>query len=328
MAVCGGRCQLLFLGVDIGGTKTIVAVADEEGKILAQERIKTLREQGPDVVLSEIEFALKLLLNGIGASRGDVRAIGIGCGGPLDREKGVILTAPNLPGWDNLPIAEYFQRVFRTFVYVDNDVNLAALGEARRGSGSGKDPMVYFNVGTGIGGGIIIDGKVYHGCGNAGEFGHQIILPDGPLCLCGRQGCLEALASGTSIARRTREYLSKVSAENSIILKYAENIEAVTAEHVAQAARDGDSVAIQIWQETGMYLGLGVANVVNILNPRLVVIGGGVVKAGDLLLEPLRQTVHQRAMVQLLRDTEIMPASLGDHAGVIGAIYLAMESSH
>lgn len=313
-----------FLGIDIGGTKTIVAVADEKGGMIAQERINTPRERGPEAVLSEIVSAAKLLLCRANLSAIDIKAIGVGCGGPLEREKGIIVTAPNLSGWENLAIAEYFTNMLSAPTYIDNDVNLAALGEARRGHGVGRDPLAYFNIGTGIGGGIIIDGQLYRGCGNAGEFGHQIILPDGPDCLCGRRGCLEALASGTSIARRAREYLASVP--ESAILRYAGGIESVSAEHIALAARDGDPLALQIWQETGEYVGLGVANVVNILHPRLVVVGGGVVKVGDILLEPIRRTLLDRAMVELVRDVELLPSLLGDQAGIIGAIYLAMES--
>ncbi len=314
---------MAILGIDIGGTKTIVAVANDSGEILSLERITTLREKGPERVLADIESALKSLVARTGTSQSDIRAMGIGCGGPLDRETGVILTAPNLPGWDNLPLAKHFEDIFSAPAFIDNDVNLMALGEARRGAGKGIDYSAYFNIGTGIGGGIIINGKVYRGCGNAGEFGHQIIIPDGPPCLCGRRGCLEALASGTSIARRAREYLAEN--QSSFILNYAKDISSVSAENVAQAASDGDELALRIWSETGEYIGLGVANVVNILNPRLVIIGGGVSKAGDMLFQPIRETVRKRAMKQLVDDVTIVPGVLGDLAGVIGAIFMAIE---
>ncbi|MDI6829461.1 MAG: ROK family protein [Armatimonadota bacterium] len=314
---------MAILGIDIGGTKTIVAIADDSGEIISLSRITTLRDKGPKRVLADIESALKSLAARTGTSESDIKAIGIGCGGPLNREKGIILTAPNLPGWDNLPLARHFENVFNAPAFVDNDVNLMALGEARRGAGKGIDYCAYFNIGTGIGGGIIINGKVYRGCGNAGEFGHQIIIPDGPQCLCGRRGCLEALASGTSIARRAREYLA--DNQSSIILNYAKDISSVTAETVAQAANDGDELALRIWRETGEYIGLGVANVVNILNPRLVIIGGGVSKAGDMLLLPIKETVQQRAMKQLVDDVTIVPGVLGDLAGIIGAIFMAVE---
>ncbi len=317
--------SLHVLGIDIGGTKTIVAIADNNGAIIAQDRINTPREQGPSVVLASIEKALRGLI-----TRHPLRitSIGIGCGGPLDRERGVILTAPNLPGWENLDLCEHFEGLFGVPAYLDNDVNLMALGEARYGAGIGVDYMTYFNIGTGIGGGIVIGERLYRGCGNAGEFGHQIILPDGPECTCGKHGCLESLCSGTAIARRAREYLQMPENSASLILSVARGIQAVTAHHIAEAARAGDELAQRIWRETGTYLGLGVANVISILNPRLVVLGGGVMEAGDLLMEPIRQTVQDRAMTQLAADAEIVTGRLGDQAGIVGAVSLALEGEH
>lgn len=311
-----------FLGIDIGGTKTMVAVAGDDARIDAQARIDTPRDLGPGAVLSAIEAVLRRLIEETGAD--DIRAIGIGCGGPLDRIRGSILTAPNLPGWENLPLAGFFADAFGAPAYLDNDVTLAALGEAREGAGQGIDHFAYFNIGTGIGGGIIVDGKVYRGCGNAGEFGHQVILPDGPPCLCGKRGCLEALASGTSIGRRTRELLE--DDPGSLILQLAGSADRVTAEHAAKAAREGDPLALRVWAETGEYLGLGVANVVNILNPRKVILGGGVIaRSGDLLFDTIRRTVRDRGMTQLADDVEIIPAELGDQAGIVGAVRLAVE---
>jgi len=311
---------MAVLGIDIGGTKTIVAVADDGGRIIGQTRIDTPRDQGTAVVLTEIESALRRLMDETHTSQ--VQAIGIGCGGPLDRERGAILTAPNLPGWENLPLVDHFARAFGAPAYLDNDVTLAALGEACEGAGRGVDHFAYFNIGTGIGGGIIIDGRVYRGCGNAGEFGHQVILPDGPPCLCGRHGCLESLASGTSIARIARQLV--ILCPDSLILRLAGDGESISAAHVAQAAREDDPVAMNIMSETGTYLGLGVANVISVLNPRKVILGGGVITgAGDLLLDAIRETVRERAMPPLADDVEIVPAALGDQAGLIGAVYLA-----
>jgi glucokinase len=313
---------LPVLGIDIGGTKTIVAVAEDDARIIGQARIDTPREEGPAAVLESIESALRRLLDEARAVQVD--GIGIGCGGPLDPARGKILTAPNLPGWEDLPLADHFREAFGAPAYLDNDVTLAALGEAREGAGRGVDNFAYFNIGTGIGGGIIADGKVYRGCGNAGEFGHQIILPDGPPCLCGRRGCLESLASGTSISRHARRYA--VCCPDSMMLRLAGDADSVTAEHAALAARDGDEVALQLWRETGEYLGLGVANVVNILNPRRVILGGGVVaRSGDLLFDTVRRTVRERAMAQLADDVEIIPAELGEQAGIVGTVHLALE---
>lgn len=301
---------MAYLGIDIGGTKSILALADDEGCIIAQTRISTPREQGPAAVLAEIERSVRGLLTHHESRITDrITSVGIGCGGPLDPQRGVILTVPNLPGWENLPLTDYFTKAFHAPAYLDNDVNLAALAEARKGAGAGVDHLAYFNIGTGTGGGIVIGGRLYRGCGNAGEFGHQIIAPDGPPCLCGKHGCLESLASGTSIARRAKESGFQG-----------------TAEQVAQAARKGDAIARRIMNETAEYLGLGVANVVNILNPRMVIMGGGVMKAADLLLEGIRNTVDERAMTQLANDVQIVLGVLGDQAGITGAVLLAMEA--
>lgn len=317
---------MAVLGIDIGGTKTIVAVGDGNGRIIAQRRITMPGDRAPAAVLFMVEFALNALMEQNGITLRDVEGIGIGCGGPIDRDRGVILTAPNLPGWDNLPLSEHFRKAFNAPVCLDNDVTLAALGEAREGAGRGVDYLAYFNIGTGIGGGIVIDGKVYRGCGNAGEFGHQVILPDGPMCLCGKRGCLESVASGTSIARRARKLVT--ICPYSLILGHAGDVESISAAHVAEAARQEDQLAMNIMAETGGYLGLGVANVVNILNPRKVVMGGGVITgAGDLLLDMIGETVRERAMTQLADDVEIIPAALGDQAGIIGAIHLALGVS-
>ena len=314
---------MAVLGIDIGGTKTIVAIADSNGDIIAQERISTPREHGPAVVLAHIKSTACKLIEHNSAV---IRAIGIGCGGPLDVERGIIYTAPNLPGWENLHLAGYFSEAFGAPVFLDNDVTLAALGEARRGAGKSVDHFAYINLGTGVGGGIIIDGKIYRGCGNAGEFGHQIIIPDGPRCTCERKGCLESLVSGTSIARRAREFLAEN--QDSLILRYADSVENVRTEHLVQAARDGDDLALQIWRDTGKYLGIGLANVINILNPRKVIVGGGVMNASDLFLNTTQQTVDECAMTQLAKDAEIIPAALGGQAGIVGAVYLALESVH
>lgn len=315
---------MIVLGIDIGGTKSIVAAADGDGHIISEAKISTPRDEGPEGVLAVIEFSLRQILHDEGLSHRDVSAVGVGCGGPLDADRGVILTAPNLPGWDNFPIGEVLRRALSAPVYLDNDTNLAGLGEARRGAGGGVEHLAYFNIGTGIGGAILIGGRPYRGCGNAGEFGHQVILPDGPPCLCGRYGCLESLASGTSIARIAWEQL--FSRKESAIADIAGTIESITAVHVAEAARRGDPLALEIWRATGEYLGIGVANVVNILNPGRVILGGGVMQAADLLLDTVRHTVKERAMAPLA-DVEVVPGELGGRAGIIGAIHLALEGS-
>jgi glucokinase len=315
---------MAYLGVDIGGTKIITAIADGEGRVLCQENFHTPREGGPEAVLAAIETSFRCLMDTHNIPQSEVQGTGIGCGGPLDPYAGRIEKVVNLPGWEGLLLSQYFSDAFSAPAFLDNDVNLAALGEARRGAGINISNMAYLNVGTGIGGGIVIDGRLYRGNGNAAEFGHQIVLPNGPDCPCGNHGCLESLCSGTSIARRAREYLEQNP--KSIILESAQEIERVTGAHVSHAARLDDELALKIWKETAKYLGIGVANIINILNPGRIVLGGGVVmKNIDLLFEPAKTVAIARAMPALARDTEIVTAELGEDAGVIGAICLAME---
>jgi glucokinase len=313
---------LSILGIDIGGTKSIVGVADESGKLLAHKRILTPNVLGPDINIGMILPAADEVVQQAGDC---ISAIGIGCGGPLDRKTGTLHAVANLPGWEGICLTEIFSEQFDAPAYLDNDATAAAMGEAMFGAGVGVEDLVYLTVSTGIGGGIIIGGKPYRGCGeNAGEFGHAKIVPDGPPCNCGDHGCLESLASGTSIARIARESLA--ANPKSTLHTLASSPDDITAELVAKAAAQGDEYAFRVWSEAMYHLGLGVANAVNVLNPRLVVIGGGVTKAGDMLFEPVREVVRQRAMKPLVADVEIVPAANGDLVGLMGAFAIAIEN--
>lgn len=307
-----------ILGIDIGGTQTTVGVADRNGKLLLHKRILTPNVLGPMVNIGMILPAAYEVVQKQGER---VKAIGIGCGGPLDRKTGTLHKVSNLPGWEGICLTEIFSEEFRAPAYLDNDATAAAMGEAMFGAGKGVDNFVYFTISTGIGGGIIIGGRPYRGCGeNAGEFGHMKLSAEGPVCNCGDRGCLEAYASGTAIARIAMEGLD---AHPQSKLGSAKEI---TAELVASAAAEGDEYASVVWYGAMRNLGLGVANVVNALNPRRVILGGGVTKAGEMLLEPVRQVVEERAMHALVADVEIVLAANGDLTGVMGAIAVAMEA--
>lgn len=307
-----------ILGIDIGGTKTIVGVADASGRLLAHKRIETPSSLGPDANIRAIISAGRAVID---ESPARVEVIGIGCGGPLDRKTGTLHAVANLPGWEGLCLTELFSEEFGGPAYLDNDATAAAVGEALFGAGRGVDHFAYFTVSTGIGGGIIIGGKPYRGSGeNAGEFGHTKILPNGPPCNCGDRGCLESLASGTAIARIAREGLAS-HADSSLFARG----ERVTAEIVARSALCGDTYAREVWSQAMYHLGLGVANVVNVLNPRLVILGGGVTNAGDLLFDPVRAVVRERAMKTLASDVEVVPAANGDLVGLMGAFAVAIE---
>lgn len=314
-----------ILGIDIGGTKTIVAVADENGSLITRKRIKTATKLGPQRVMADIKAAAHEVIKEAGSPKID--CIGIGCGGPLDRAAGRVLVVPNLPGWDNLPLTQIFAEEFGVPAYLDNDATAAALAEAMFGAGKDARNMCYFTISTGIGGGIILEGKPYRGSSdNSAEFGHQVIEPNGPKCPCGRWGCLESLSSGTSIARQAREAID--DHRESLLWTWSEGVkEKITAEMVAKAAGEGDSYAREVWYRAVGYLGIGVANVVSIINPDLVVLGGGVTKAGAMLFEPVRETVVERVMPALAEIVRIVPAELGDDVGIVGAVAIALEAT-
>ncbi len=315
---------MAILGIDIGGTKTIVGVADASGVVLAMKRIETPGSMGPHNAIAAIKAAAHEVIEQSGAA---IDAVGIGCGGPMDRKAGVLHDVPNLPGWKGLCLTQIFGDEFSAPAYLDNDATVAAIGEGMFGAGKGVADFAYFTVSTGIGGGIIAGGRPYRGFGdNAGEFGHMKVYPDGPQCPCGDHGCLEAMASGTSIARIARERLA--GKPETILWKWIQDASEVTAEMVSQGAASKDNLCSAVWADAMYALGLGVANVVNCLNPRLVILGGGVTRAGDLLFEPVRKVVRERAMKALADDVEVVPAANGDLVGLMGAIALAIEESN
>jgi glucokinase len=314
-----------LVGIDIGGTKTIVGIADETGNLINKKRLTTIVDLGPEQIIDSIKAGVWGLLREYHIDGDDITGIGIGCGGPVDEDRGCVLTVPNMPGWENMALSDIFSQEFNAPVWLENDATAAATGELHFGAGMNVHSFVYFTVSTGIGGGIVIDRKIYRGSsGNAGEFGHQIILPDGPPCTCGGNGCLEALASGTSIARRARNECHDWP--STVLLPWVSgNISEITAEHVSLGVEAGDEFCIRIWQDAMTYLGIGVANVVNILNPELVVLGGGVTKAGDLLFDPVRRIVAEKALNGLAGIVNVAPAALGEDVGVVGAVATAME---
>jgi len=308
------------LAIDIGGTKLAAGVVDAAGNILARGETPTVAAEGPERVLNRIFRLAKDVLSAPGVSADAVGRIGIGCAGPVDRQKGLILNPPNLPGWICVPLVERLEKALDRPAVLENDANAAALGEFRYGVGKGANSLVYLTVSTGIGSGIILDGKIWHGLSDgAGEIGHMTLIPDGPICGCGNRGCLEALASGPSIARRAREALA---AGRPSRLRAVTDLNAAD---VVRLAQEGDAVATEIWQDTVLYLGLGVAAMVTILAPECVVIGGGVTRAGDFLFEPLRREVRRRVKLVAVESVPILPAALGPDVGILGAAAVALE---
>ncbi len=313
------------IGIDIGGTKLAAVAADKDGNILQKVRKPTESERGPQYAVELILSMVNEVLDLAGLRSEGISGIGVSCGGPLDTKTGIIYSPPNLPGWDALPLKEMIESEFHIPTTIENDANASALAETRFGGGRGYDYVLYMTMSTGIGGGIVANGEIYHGANDsAGEVGHQILLPDGPLCGCGQYGCLEALCSGPAIARRAQEAIT--DQPHTQILAHADGqIDAVRSEHVLQAARDGDALAIALVEETAYYMGWGIANLVNILNPQIVLLGTIAVAAGDLLLDPIRRTVTEMAMQRPLETVKIMPAELGDSIGDLAAISLVIR---
>ena len=317
------------VGIDIGGTKLATVVADRTGNILGKVRRPTLSEKGPEYAIRLLFDMVREVVNQVGLEQTAISAIGVSCGGPLDTKTGIVYSPPNLPGWDALPLKARLESEFQVPVAIENDANASALAEFRFGGGRGYSAVLYMTMSTGIGGGIVIDGQVYHGANDsAGEVGHQILLPDGPRCGCGKQGCLEALCSGPAIARRAqaaiRKQLKGGKASTAMLTLTDGRIEAVKSEHVLAAARTGDALALEIVQKTAYYMGWGIANLVNILNPDIVLLGTIAVAAGDLLLDPIRETVSKFAMTRPAEVVHIAPAQLGDALGDLAAIALVV----
>jgi glucokinase len=309
------------LAIDIGGTKLAAGIVDADGRILFRGEVPTVAAEGPERVLDRTVQLTRDLLAKTGLPAAAIHRIGIGCAGPVDRQAGLILNPPNLPGWVRVPLVEYFEKALSRPAVLENDANAAALGESRYGAGKGAQSLVYLTVSTGIGSGIILDGKIWHGLKDgAGEVGHMTLVPDGPTCGCGNTGCLEALASGPSIARRARETLA--TGRRSRLRELPD----FTAADVARLAREGDPVAVEVWDGTVRFLGLGVAAIVTILAPERVVLGGGVTEAGDFLFDPLRREVRRRVKLVAVESVPILPAALGRDVGILGAAAVALQT--
>ncbi|MFL0249247.1 ROK family protein [Clostridium neuense] len=309
------------IGIDLGGTKISGAISDLEGNILSQNTTPTLAEDGEEAVLNRIIKVIEKVMSDAGKNSEEIKAIGIGSPGPLDAKKGVIITTPNLP-FKNFALVEPIENKFGINTYLDNDANVAAIGEYLFGAGKGTKNMVFVTVSTGVGGGAIINGDIYRGnTSNALEIGHTTLVEDGPRCNCGNYGCTEALASGTAIAKRAKEAIES-GAKTSLT-----NYEKVTSYEVFVEAKKGDKVASDIIDKCLNYLGICVANIINTFDPEMVIIGGGVSKAGDIVFDKIKEVVDTRAFKAMAEACKIVPAGLGTDAGVIGAVALALLES-
>lgn len=316
--------QDMVLGVDLGGTKILTVLADREGKVLARVKVPTEAARGQGHVIDKIVESVQTVLREAGVPAGAVRAVGMGAPGPLDPFRGWLHFAPNL-GWRDVPLGEMLGSRLGLPVYLDNDANLAALGEYVYGAGRDTGDMVYITVSTGVGGGLILGGRIYHGAGGgAGEIGHITVAADGPPCGCGNKGCLEAVASGTALARRAAA-LVKDGRGAGILAAAGGDRERVTARAVVQAALAGDPEALVIVRDAGRYLGVALAGLINLLNPAAVVLGGGVIQGDAPLWEAMLGEVRGRSLKSSRQAVRIVRAGLGGDAGVMGAVALAVE---
>ncbi len=314
-----------IIGMDLGGTKISAGALSEDGESTHGVRsIATQAELGAegvvDRILNVIDGVMSDTMQETGARREDFVGIGAGAPGPLDREKGIVVVAPNL-GWKDFPLADRINKRFGVPVTLDNDANCATVGEWWQGAARGGRTVVGFTIGTGIGGGIIIDGSLFHGASDvAGEVGHTTIELNGRYCKCGNYGCLEAYASGPAIATRAREVLVREESASALPSMVGGQLDLITAQTVYDAAKAGDAVAEEIVRDTARYLGSGIASLLNILNPDTVVVAGGVTAAGETLFAPLRAEVRRRAFRPAVEAARIVAAELPGTAGVVGAV--------
>jgi glucokinase len=317
--------QQYIIGVDLGGTNIVVGALSADGsKHLGTRSITTNSSLGDEGVAERIvglvEEVLAHTMRETGATRDDFIGVGVGAPGPLDRERGIVLVAPNL-GWKDFPLRQRIHDRLGLPTTLDNDANCATFGEWWQGAARGGRDVVGLTIGTGIGGGLILNGALYHGASDvAGEVGHTTIDLNGRHCKCGNYGCLEAYASGPAIATRAREVLVREESESCIPAMVNGRFDEITAQTVYDAAKQGDAVASEIVRDTARYLGAGIANLLNIFNPDTVVVAGGVTAAGDALFVPLRAEVRRRAFSPAVKAARIVAGGLPGTAGVVGAV--------
>lgn len=310
------------IGIDLGGTNIKGGVCDERGQVVMRHSIETQAERGVAHVLSRMALLVDELVERAGLSRAQVVGVGVGAPGPMSHARGVVHSAPNLPGFVNVPLRDRFAAATGLRVVLENDANAAAFGEFTAGAGQGVRDMVMLTLGTGVGGGIILGGQLWRGhFDNAGEVGHVVLVPNGRPCPCGQRGCLERYASANAVAERLCEAVQ--AGEDSLLKPKVVAQEPFDARDVLEARARGDALASRIWDETCNYLALGIVLLQHIINPELVVFAGGLINAGEQLLKPV-QAHFERLTWRIAPDTpRIALATLGTDAGTIGAAALA-----
>ncbi|MDI6605416.1 MAG: ROK family protein [Thermoanaerobacteraceae bacterium] len=312
-------------GVDLGGTKINTGIVNSKGEILYNIKIPTEAQKGPYEVIERIIKSIYEVVDKTGVKLKDLSGIGVGSPGPLDAEAGIVLCPPNLTGWVNIPLTEILKKEFGIKIRINNDANAAALAEHLFGKGRGINNFVYITVSTGIGGGVIINGKLYNGANsNAAEIGHHTINFDGPRCGCGNYGCFEAFASGTALAGFAKDMVD--SGKDTIIKDIAGN-RAIKAEYVFEAAEKGDKIAIELIEKEAFYLGIGIANIMSFYNPERIAVGGGISCHWKVLYDKIMATVNKRALKPNKEICDVVKAQLGENVGLLGAALLVLRES-
>jgi glucokinase len=310
----------LTVGVDVGGTKVLGGVVDASGRVLATSRRDTPREGGNELTRTIAEVALELMQSH------SVSAVGVSAAGFVSSDRKTMLATPNIADWNGVQLDLELTKLIGLPVVIENDANAAAWGEAKFGAGRNQAHMMMLTIGTGVGGGIVVNSELYRGAfGIAAEFGHLRVVPDGHLCGCGARGCFEQYASGSALRRHAREAISaSPDLARNLLARGDGTIDGLTGQAITEAARDGDSVALAAFQTTAQYLGAGIASLAVLLDPSCVVIGGGVIDAGEILLAPTREAM-KRYMPFAGKHPypEIVAAELGNEAGLVGVADLA-----
>ncbi|MDQ6882727.1 MAG: ROK family protein [Candidatus Dormibacteraeota bacterium] len=314
----------MYIGIDLGGTQLRVGVADSRGRLLTILRRPTEARRGRQRVIERMIAAVQDVLIEAGVKSSRIRALGLSMPGPVDPAAGIVISPPNLPGFVNVPLNRILTKATGIPSFLHHDAHLAALGESLHGAARGATNVIYVTVSTGIGAGLILNGELYPGAhGIAGEVGHIVVQPGGPLCTCGNRGCVEAIASGTGIARAARERALLTEAST------LHGLESPTAADVVRAARAGDTLALSLLANAGEALGIGIGTLINLFNPELIVLGGSVINAGTILLAPMRRTIHASSWRASRRGLRIVRPALKGDAGLVGAVeYARLRIGH
>jgi len=311
------------IGIDFGGTFIKAGVVSGEGKLLSRDRISTEATAGRDAVIDRIAQVAESVREKAGLTWDEIDALGIGTPGPVNPERGILTIAVNVPGWINVPLKDIFEARFNVKTTIVNDANAATYGEYWVGAGHGCGSMILLTLGTGIGGGYVLDGNLWAGIdGTAAEIGHTTICYNGPECSCGSFGCIEAYASATAIVRRAKEAIAEGKASSLAKI----DTERLTAKDIHEAAVAGDELAITIIEDTGKYLGILCGNLVNIFNPEIILFSGGVADAGEMLFGPVREVMKKRSYEAGAARVKILLAALPGDAGIIGAAGCALKA--